>query len=75
MRAAPDRARSGNGPPPVTFRPSSQASVHAMETTYVLRDCPECRGVRTVVQDVCYVCFAEFGEREWHAEDDLAHAG
>jgi hypothetical protein len=46
-----------------------------METTYVLRDCPECRGVRTVVQDVCYVCFAEFGEREWHAEDDLAHAG
>jgi hypothetical protein len=46
-----------------------------METTYALRDCPECRGVRTVVLDVCYVCFAEFGEREWQDQDDLAHAG
>ncbi|HEX2424999.1 MAG TPA: hypothetical protein VHM47_03860 [Actinomycetota bacterium] len=34
-----------------------------MDPAYVLADCPECRGIRTVVMDVCYVCFAEFGER------------
>ena len=35
-------------------------------------DCPECRGVRTVILDVCSVCFAEFGEgRAPDAEDDL----
>ncbi len=33
-----------------------------MDTAYALRDCPDCRGVRTVILDVCYVCFAEFGE-------------
>jgi hypothetical protein len=40
-----------------------------MEPVYVLADCPECRGVRTVIMDVCYVCFAEFGER---AGDEIA---
>jgi hypothetical protein len=47
-----------------------------MDRTLLLRDCPECRGVRTVVQDVCYVCFAEFGEHAWRdVGDDLAYAG
>jgi hypothetical protein len=44
-----------------------------MELPYTLQDCPECRGVRTVVQDVCYVCFAELGEREWWKEIDLSY--
>jgi hypothetical protein len=39
-----------------------------MEAAHVLGDCPECRGVRTVIMDVCSVCFAEFGER---ADDGL----
>jgi hypothetical protein len=44
-----------------------------MEAVYVLADCPECRGVRTVIMGVCYVCFAEFGERAEHElADELA---
>jgi hypothetical protein len=41
-----------------------------MESAYGLADCPECRGVRTVIMDVCYVCFAEFGERVGDGMDD-----
>jgi hypothetical protein len=40
-----------------------------MDPAYVLADCPECRGIRTVVLDVCYVCFAEFGERAGETRD------
>jgi len=44
----------------------------SMDRAYLLRDCPECHGIRTVILDVCYVCFAEFGEgRDWF-EDDVA---
>jgi hypothetical protein len=43
-----------------------------MEPTFILADCPECRGVRTVIMDVCYVCFAEFGERSDQGADELA---
>ena len=43
----------------------------AMDRAYVLRDCPECHGVRTVILDVCYVCFAEFGEGRDGFGDDL----
>jgi hypothetical protein len=28
-----------------------------------LTDCPECGCTRTVILGVCYVCFAELGER------------
>jgi hypothetical protein len=41
-----------------------------MESGYRLADCPECRGIRTVIMDVCYVCFAEFGERVGNELDD-----
>jgi hypothetical protein len=40
-----------------------------MDSAYVPADCPECRGIRTVVMDVCYVCFAEFGERVGETDD------
>jgi hypothetical protein len=44
-----------------------------MEVAYVLADCPECRGVRTVIMDVCSVCFAEFGERaDERLDEELA---
>jgi hypothetical protein len=44
-----------------------------MEVAYVLADCLECRGVRTVIMDVCYVCFAEFGERaDERLDEELA---
>jgi hypothetical protein len=42
-----------------------------MEQPHALADCPECRGVRTVIMDVCYVCFAELAER---SDDETADA-
>jgi hypothetical protein len=41
-----------------------------MESANALADCPECRGIRTVIMDVCYVCFAELGERAGDEIDD-----
>jgi hypothetical protein len=35
-----------------------------MSPSLVLADCPECRGIQTVVLGSCRACFAEFGHRE-----------
>jgi hypothetical protein len=47
-----------------------------MSPSLIVADCPECRGIRTVILGVCDVCFAEFGENHdpepWHDGPRLA---
>jgi hypothetical protein len=35
-----------------------------MSPSMIVADCPECRGVNTVIFGTCGVCFAEFFEDE-----------
>ena len=42
-------------------------SVAIMSPSVTVADCPECRGVNTVIFGTCGVCFAEFFEDD----DDL----
>lgn len=54
-------------------------TLSAMSPSLIVADCPECRGIRTVILGVCDVCFAEFGENHdpgpWHDGPRLARTG
>ena len=51
-------------------------TLSVMSPSLIVADCPECRGIRTVILGVCDVCFAEFSENHdpepWHDGPRLA---
>jgi hypothetical protein len=42
-----------------------------MSPSLVVTDCPECRGIGTVILGTCEVCFAEFFEHD----ENISHGG
>jgi hypothetical protein len=47
----------------------------AMSPSMVVADCPECRGVGTVILGTCQVCFAEFYEDDHDDRAYFSHGG
>jgi hypothetical protein len=54
--------RSPYGPAVVRRVSPKAGSVRVVSPSLTVADCPECRGVRTVILGICEVCFAEFIE-------------